>query len=85
MTPVSAPAFVQSLGGNRAHLGSYEDQPLHEATRPLPLEVDLLSRIECAEARDLDLAEVHPAAARSLRALEDTPSVLAVPQTHNTS
>jgi hypothetical protein len=23
------PAFVQSLGGNRAHLGSYEDQPLH--------------------------------------------------------
>lgn len=37
------------------------------------------ARIECAEARDLDFAEVHPAAAQSLRALGGTPSVLAVP------
>ncbi|NLU64520.1 hypothetical protein HCA61_19945 [Rhodococcus sp. HNM0563] len=76
------PAFAQSFGGNRSYPGSYEGQPVHEATRPLPREVDLLSLIEYVEGRDLDLAEVHPAAARSLRALEDAPSVLAVPHSH---
>ncbi len=80
------PAFVpQSLGGNRPCLGSHEGKPLYRTARPLPLEVNLIPGIECSEARNIDLAGVHPAADRSLRTLEDTPTVLTVPHSHNTS
>ena len=78
------PAGRRSLIGlDRAYLNGHECEALYRAGWLLPLEVDLLARVERSESIDLDLTEMHPAATGGLHTVDCAPPVFSLPEPDN--
>ncbi|EID79834.1 hypothetical protein W59_11376 [Rhodococcus opacus RKJ300 = JCM 13270] len=71
------------IGLDRSYLSGHECEALYRAGWLLPLEVDLLARVERSESIDFDFTEMHPAATGGLHTVDGAPPVFSLPEPDN--